>query len=156
MGGLARKIRGMLGVGVTWGAAWGIIGAGVGAVMGVVSPELWTFANPIAAWALGMGVYGMVSGMGFAAVLSLTEGRRTLDQLSVKRVALWGVLGSAAVPLLFGALGLFGVTVTAVDVLQAIAVTGGLGGVFASGSVALARKAALEAGEVPDALGPGD
>ena len=34
MAGLLSKVRGLLGVGVTWGTLWGVIGAGVGFVLG--------------------------------------------------------------------------------------------------------------------------
>ena len=142
-----RKLRGLLGVGVTWGAAWATIGAGIGAVIAVLSPEAWSWTHPVVEWALGMGAYGVVSGMGFGVLLSLREGRKTLRDLSLKRSAAWGVLGAAAVPLLFGALGTFDAGTTLADVLGAILVTGVLGGTFAPASIAIARRAALQAGE---------
>lgn len=92
-----------------------------------------------------MGAYGIVSGVGFGSLLSLNEGRRTLRDLSLRRVALWGVLGSALVPLGFGALGFFEAGTTLFDVLGAVGVTATLGGTFASGSVAMARRAELAA-----------
>ena len=155
IGTLLRKLRGLLGVGITWGALWAGIGAGIGIVVGVISPELWNWGNPILEWAFGMGLYGFVSGMGFGALLSLGEGRKTILDLSLGRVAVWGVLGSAAVPLIFSALGAFGAGTTAVDILEAILVTGFLGGTFAPGSVAIARRAELAAGEERVLLDPG-
>jgi hypothetical protein len=140
---LLRKLRGLLGVGITWGTLWAGIGAGIGFVLGVISPEIWGWSNPILEWAVGMGAYGLVSGMGFGALLSLGEGRRTILDLSLPRVAFWGVLGSAVVPVLFGWAGAFEASVTVVDILEAVAVTGFLGGTFAPGSVAIARRAAL-------------
>jgi hypothetical protein len=140
---------------VTWGSLWAVIGAGVGAVVGILSPELWAAGNPVLDWAVGMGLYGLVSGIGFGTVLSLTEGRKTLHDLSLRRVAAWGVLGSAAIPLVFGALGAFPASTTALDILQAMLVTSVLGGTFAPGAVAVARRAALAAGDEPDRLGPG-
>ena len=164
---LLRKVRGLLGVGVTWGALWAGIGAGIGFIIGVVSPEIWGWSNPILEWAVGMGAYGLISGIGFGSLLALGEGRRTILDLSLPRVAFWGVLGSAFVPLLFGMAGAFEAGTTVIDILEAIAVTGVLGGTFAPGSVAIARRAALrDPGEGlllgPDpeseemALGPGD
>jgi hypothetical protein len=144
---LLRKLRGLMGVGVTWGTLWAGIGAVIGLVVGLVSPELLQWGNPIGDWALGMGLYGFVSGVGFGTLLSAGEGRKTIGDLSLKRVALWGVLGSAAVPLLFGMVGLFAAGTTAVDILEAILVTGFLGGTFAPASVAIARKAELQAAE---------
>lgn len=140
-----RRIRGLLGVGITWGALWGAIGAAVGFVVGLVNPALWNFMNPVEFWGLGLAAYGFLSGVGFGGLLSLREGRRTLGDLSLGRVAIWGVLGSAAVPLLFGALGFFEAGTTLWDVASAMLLTAGLGGTFAPGSVAIARRAELAA-----------
>lgn len=139
---MMRRIRGLLGVGVTWGVLWGAIGALIGLVVGLVAGDV-ALSAPILEWALGMGAYGVVSGLGFGTLLSLGEGRRTLRDLSLGRVAVWGVLGSALVPLGFGALGFFEAGTTLMDVLGAIGVTATLGGTFASGSVVMARRAEL-------------
>jgi len=140
---LWRKLRGVAGFGLTWGTLWGAIGAGIGFVVGLVNPEVWAITNPVIEWAIGMGLYGMVSGMGFAGLLSIGEARKRIRELSLPRVAVWGVLGSALVPLLFGALGTFEAGTTLMDVLGAIAVTGLLGGTFAPGAIAAARYAEL-------------
>ena len=94
---LVRRLRGLLGVGVTWGALWSAIGAGVGLVLGVVAPEMWGWTDRIVEWTIGMGLYGLVSGVGFGSLLSLREGRRTVLDISLRRAAIWGVVGSAAV-----------------------------------------------------------
>lgn len=140
---LWRKLRGVVGFGLTWGTLWGAIGAGIGFIVGLVNPEAWVVTNPVIEWAVGMGLYGLVSGMGFAGLLSIGEARKRIQELSLPRVAMWGVLGSALVPLLFGALGTFEAGTTLADVLGAIAVTGLLGGTFAPGAIAAARHAEL-------------
>ena len=150
---LLRRLRGLLGVGVTWGTLWGAIGAGIGFVLGALNPALWTFENPIVLWGLGMAAYGFVSGVGFGTLLSLRESSKRLRDLSLKRVALWGVLGSAAVPLLF--LGFFEAGTTVIDILGAMGVTAMLGGTFAPGAVAIARRAELASPDEPDLLGGG-
>ncbi len=144
---LVRRLRGLLGVGVTWGTLWSVIGAGIGLVVGVISPEVWENTNPIIEWAVGMGLYGFVSGIGFGSLLSLREGRKTILDISLRRAAVLGVVGAAAVPLLFGSLGTFEAGTTAVEVLGAILVTGVLGGTFAPASIAVARRAELRAAE---------
>ena len=144
---LLRRLRGLLGVGMTWGVLWGAIGAGIGFVLGLLDPGTWSLANPVVDWALGMGAYGVISGVGFGALLSLGEGSKLLRELSLKRVAVWGVLGSAAVPLLFGAFGFFEAGTTLLDVLGAMGVTAALGGTFAPGAIAIARRAELTAGD---------
>lgn len=87
MGLLARRIRGALGIGVTWGAKWVVLR------------------------------------------------RRTLHQLSLWRVALWGLLGGVAIPLLMGTDGSMGW------------ISGPMGAAFAAASVAAARRRALPEAE---------
>lgn len=147
-----RKLRGLLGIGVTWGALWGMLGAVIGVAVGWVFPDAWTLANPIVEWAIGMGLYGFVSGVGFGGLLTLGEGSKRLRELSLPRVALWGVLGSAAVPILFGLLGTFDATTTLADVIGAVLVTGFLGGIFAPGAIMIARRAELARPEEMDLL----
>ena len=148
---LLRRLRGLAGVGLTWGALWAAMGAVIGVVVGVISPELWA-VNPVGEWAVGMGLYGLVSGLGFGTVISLRERQKEIADLTLGRVAAWGVLGSAAVPLFFGALGMFEPGTTTIDVAQAVLVTGLLGGASAPASVALAKRAELRAAEAPRLL----
>ncbi|MDA0329415.1 MAG: hypothetical protein O2958_10450 [Gemmatimonadetes bacterium] len=147
-----RKLRGLLGIGVTWGALWGMLGAAIGVAVGWVFPDAWTLTNPIVEWAIGMGLYGFVSGVGFGGLLTLGEGSKRLRELSLPRVAMWGVLGSAAVPILFGLLGTFDATTTIADVIGAVLVTGFLGGTFAPGAIMIARRAELARPEEMDLL----
>jgi hypothetical protein len=142
-----RRLRGLVGVGTTWGVAWATIGALIGLVVGVVSPE--TVAGSVVEWALGLGAYGLLSGVGFGGLLAYHESRKTVAELSPGRAALWGVLGAVLVPILFGLFGFFEIGTTPADVLEAMAVTAALGGTFAAGSVAIAREArGIEAGGV--------
>jgi len=143
-----RRVRGLLGVGITWGTLWGGIGAGLGFVLGLVNPALWEIGNPVTLWGLGMAAYGFVSGIGFGVLLSLGEGSKLLRELSLKRVAMWGILGSAAVPLLF--FPFFEAGTTILDIVGAMGVTAMLGGTFAPGAIAIARRAELAA---PDEIG---
>lgn len=149
-----RKVRGLLGLGVSWAGLWGIIGAGIGLVAGIVSPDWWLVTNPIIDWGVGMALYGFVSGIGFGTVLAIRERSHALSELRLSRVALWGVLGSAAVPLLFGALGFFEIGTSLGDIVGAMLLTAGLGGTFAPAAVAMAKRAALEAGDEPELLEP--
>ena len=137
---IMRKLRGLLGVGLTWGAAWAAIGAAVGAVLVVVYPGAWP-ENPVTGLAFGMGLYGLVSGVGFGELLAFYERRHTLEEIPLSRMALWGVAGSALVPVLFAMLGLFEPGTTNQDILEAMFMTAFLGGSFAAGSLALARRA---------------
>lgn len=138
-----RRLRGAIGVGLTWATGWGVIGGLIGAAIQIFSPGSALFVNPIVGWALGMGAYGLISGFGFSVLLSIGDGSKRLRELSLSRVAAWGVLGSILVPVGFGLLGFFDPSTTLIDVLGAIGVTGALGGTFAAGSVAAARRAEL-------------
>jgi hypothetical protein len=89
-------------------------------------------------------VYGSVAGVSFAVILSLTEHRRSLDQLSLKRVGIWGGIGGAtmallATPAIIGA-GIPLYLLTA-SYLVPLGITALLGAGFAAGSVALAQQA---------------
>jgi len=155
MRGLFRKIRGLIGLGGLWGTTWAAIGAGVGWAIGVMLPDVWLYSNPIVKWSIGIGLYGFVSGVGFGALLSLREARKRIGDISLGRAARWGVLGAAAVPPLFGLLGTLPAGTTLVDMLGAIGVTGTLGGIFASASIAIARRAELASGDEMDFIGSG-
>ena len=128
-----RWLRGALSVGVTWAGLWVIIGAGVMTIIYLVDPaDIEPGEGPAKALPI-LAAVGLLSGIGFATLLSLGEGRRPLRELSIIRVALWGALGSAAIPFVMGADGSMGW------------LTGSLGAIFAAGSLALARR-----GERPD------
>ncbi|MCL7980502.1 MAG: hypothetical protein M8865_11440, partial [marine benthic group bacterium] len=69
-----RRIRGALGLGLTWGLAW--FGAGM-ALLLVVGPDAADVPFP-----LGFGLLGFLAGVTFSGVLGLVEGRRSFDQMS--------------------------------------------------------------------------
>ena len=125
---IARWLRGALGVGLTWAVLW----LGVGVLLwggfllfapeDVGPDEGASVVLPILA------LVGFLSGLGFATLISFTERRHRLSDLSLWRVAVWGALGSAAIPTLLGA-------DRSEGWLTAI-----LGALFASASVAVARR----------------
>ena len=153
MEGELRRLRGLLGVGATWALAWGVIGALIGVVIGALSPDI--VSRAAVEWALGLGAYGLVSGVGFAALLAHHDRQKTIDELSPVRAGVLGLFGALLVPVLFGLLGFFDAGTDLLDVLEAMAACGVLGATFAAGSVAIARGAPpLDAGEVATALPP--
>jgi hypothetical protein len=135
---LVRWLRGALGIGVTWSVLWILIGIVLATALRVVRPQDFDPGEGMTTVLPLLGVVGLLSGLAFAGLLSVTERRRSLRELSLPRVALWGALGSAAIPWLMGADGSMGW------------LTGVLGATFASASVAIARRGASEA------LSPGD
>ena len=123
-----RRIRGAIGMGVTWGAAW----SGAGVVLAVV-----TRFRADAPFPLVFGVLGFFAGVIFSALLALTEGGRRLDQMSLPRFAGWGAMGGFLLSALFAKAASLGWgDVLAVAPTFAVACA-----VCATGSLALARRA---------------
>jgi hypothetical protein len=92
MGKWLRRIRGAIGMGLTWGAAWG----GAGFVLAVV-----TGFKSDAPFPLIFGALGFIAGVIFSAFLALTEGRRRFDQMSLPRFAAWGATGGLVLSAVF-------------------------------------------------------
>jgi len=133
-----RRIRGAIGMGVTWGAAW----SGAGIVLAVV-----TRFRADAPFPLVFGVLGFIAGVIFSALLALTEGGRRLDQMSLPRFAGWGAMGGLLLSALFARAASLGWG----DVL-AVAPTFALAcALCASGSLAMARRAVRR--DLPDSRG---
>ena len=133
-----RRIRGAIGMGFTWGAAW----SGAGIVLAVV-----TRFRADAPFPLVFGVLGFVAGVIFSALLALIEGGRRLDQMSLPRFAGWGAMGGLLLAALFArAASLGGGDVLAVAPTFALACA-----VCASGSLAMARRAVRR--DLPDSRG---
>ena len=133
-----RRVRGAIGMGFAWGAAWFVAG---------LVPR-WVFGfNADVPFPLVTGVLGFTAGVIFFAVLALTEGRRGFDELSLPRFAAWGAVGGLLLSALFArAASLGGGDVLVVAPTFALACA-----VCASGSLALARRA--ERLELPDSRG---
>jgi hypothetical protein len=132
-----RRIRGAIGMGLTWAAAWGAAGSIV--MLGFL---LRTGSRPDAPFPLMFGAAGFVAGLVFSGVLGLGEGRRRFDQMSVPRFAAWGAAGgfllAAAFVLAVSLSGDRGFlwNLVIVGPVLAVAAAGS-----AAGSLALARRA---------------
>jgi hypothetical protein len=125
-----RRVRGVLGTAVTWSLAWVGLGAGFGALAGLPLSFLLRMA-------LNSSVAGFVAGASFAVILSVAERNNSLEDLSLRRVALWGAGGGLLLSLIPMA---FGVPVP--YLLGPLVINGGIGAGMATGSVVLARRAA--------------
>jgi hypothetical protein len=135
MGKWLRRIRGAIGMAFVWGVAW----SGAGFMLAVV-----TRFKADAPFPIIFGVFGFIAGGIFSAVLALTEGRRRFDQMSLPRFATWGAVGGVLLSVVFVRVASFGWG----DALAIIPTFAGASAVCASGSLALARRAALR--ELPD------
>lgn len=141
---LLRKLRGALGTGLTWAVAWAGLGAVHGFLVGVFNPRYWTLGNPILDTSFGYAVAGLVAGTGFSLLLASLGRRATLERLSRGRVALWGAVGGALVPVLVHVTR--GLTSSAGwgDVALTASVTGVLGAVSGLVSLWIARRSPEE------------
>jgi len=126
MKGFLRRLRGIIATGLTWG-----IGFIAFFVLRHLVVRDWGFLS--LSNILSLAIVGFIVGSLFAGAVILIEGRRSLLELSLKRVTLWGAGGGLVVLgtfwLLSGPLPWDVVFLTAL-------VSGGL----SSGSVALAQR----------------
>jgi len=137
---LLRKLRGTVGTGLTWATLWAAITASLGMLIAFVDPDsIDAGEGPLVAGAI-VGLQGFVAGIGFSILLGLIEMRKTVRDLSLIRVALWGLLASSALPLLTG-------MPTGMMWLVGI-----LGAGSASATVAIARRGAALEHDPPDRL----
>lgn len=126
MKGFLRRLRGIIGMAVTWAVAGAGLLTGLGLVLGAgVSGVMAT-----------LGAFmGFLSGGAFGVMLSIVERRKRLEDLSLWRMALWGGFGgfvmAGGLTLIYGRGLLWGFMTT-------IAVTGA---VISTGTVAIARRA---------------
>ena len=133
-----RRIRGAVGMGVMWAAAWSAVG-------GV---PRWVFGfNPDAPFPLIFGVLGFIAGVTFSGLLVLAEGRRRFDQMSLPRFAGWGAMGGLLLSALFAKAASLGWG----DVLALAPTLAIVCAACASASLVLARRA--ERNELVDASG---
>jgi len=131
-----KRIRGAVGMGLSWAVVWG----GAGTILGVVSAVLGLDpTSGIGSFAILGAIAGFIAGASFSTVLGITEGRRRFDEMSLPRFAFWGALGGL---LLSGWLTAIGVLSSEAHII--VLTYGGfplLGAGCAAGSLALARRA---------------
>ena len=143
-----KRIRGAVGMGVTWAVGWSFVGALLGLLVGVLSPDGIEGTRVAGAVRMFMQA-GLLSGGAFSVALGLAGRHRTFDEMSLP---LFAVLGAVAAPLILGiAVALFGIgEISARAALVVTAVIASLGAASAAASLALARMAEdrelLEAG----------
>lgn len=137
-----RRVRGALGMGLTWGGG----GAFIGFVIELVH-NLWP--NPLGSlvdiWPAVLAYPAFVGGLAFSVVLGIAGRRRRFDELSMPRFVAWGAVAGVLVSLVPAALATLGLVSLDVPLVR---LTVGLVGPLtlacaaaAAGSLALARAA---------------
>ena len=94
-----RKLRGVISIGAIWGLTCSVLGFAITTLVSIIWPEIVPFGvvRYVATVTLGYGVVGSVLGGGFAGVLATMHGRKTFEDLTRGRAALWGALTGVAV-----------------------------------------------------------
>lgn len=154
-----RRIRGAIGMGLTWALGWALFGLMIGVSSRLLPGLPWdalfeVFDAPLPALA----VPGFFGGVLFSVVLGIAGRRRTFDELSLPRFALWGAAGGlllSLVPAAMVGVGLASLEGGRFGLWQLTTMIGPplmlLSAVSASVSLMLARRA-----EDREALGAGD
>ena len=133
-----RRIRGAVGLGLTWAAAWFGAFAIYWITPAVVGGTLsFGLVAGLLSVAVLMGGIGFVGGAIFSTVLGIAGRRSRFDELSLPRFAAWGALGGLLVCLV--ATLVFGDPVEGVLWLATVGTLLGAGS--SAGSLALARMA---------------
>lgn len=138
----ARRIRGAIGMGLTWAAAW--FGAGI------VLARVPGFDSDLP-FALLFAPLGLVTGIIFSGILVAVERGRVLDRMSLPRFAGWGAVGGLLLSAIFvAAAALRGASLWGEFLVFGPALTTA-SAVCAAGSLAMARRG--ERRELPGPTG---
>ena len=129
MDALLRRIRGAIKMGFLWAFAW----SGAGVAMAFITGFTADVPFPLL-----FGVFGFLAGVSFSTVLALADGRRGFEQMSLPRFGGWGAVGGGVLAVVFTRLVSFGLA----DTLMVVSLFGLASAVCATGSLALARRAA--------------
>lgn len=153
-----RRVRGAIGMGLTWAVGGALVGFGIELVHNI-------WPNPLGSlldiWPAALAYPAFVGGLVFSTVLGIAGRRRRFDELSIPRFAAWGAVGGLVVSLLPGAMAATGLVTLNVSLWQLTAALVGpltLGSATAAaGSLALARMAGdqelVDAGRNADDVG---
>ena len=144
----SRQFRALLSFAGWWAVPWGLAGAALAVARWLTSGAPYPGAS-LGVWVLshvlGYGALGLISGLLVGLLLARREEGRRVEDLSTRRVALWGALGGAGPAVLFAGLGVIAGAPAIVYLpllglgLVSAAVSGGL----ATAAVAAARRGTL-------------
>lgn len=125
---ITEDLRRLLAIGVIWGILWAALATIVGTVIGVIAPDDIDPGEEPIVLAPMIGLVGLICGVVFGSLLSIVERRKTIVELPLIRVAIWGILVSVALPLVTG------------KGIPEMLVTGPVGAISAMASVAMVQS----------------
>jgi len=88
-----RRIRGAVGMGLTWAVGWALVGVLIGVSIEFLGLPLGWFIEVFDAPLPALAVPGFFAGAAFSTVLGIAGRRRRFDELSLPRFAAWGAAG---------------------------------------------------------------
>ena len=139
----SRRMRGAVGMALTWAAAGALLGMAI-ELLHNIWPN-WLGAQ-VDIWPAALAYPGFFGGLAFSVVLGIVARHRRFEELSLARFAGWGAVGGLLVSLIPAVMVAVGLASTSIPVWQ---ITVSLAGPFAlgsaaaaAGSLALARRAA--------------
>ena len=133
-----RRIRGAIGMGLTWAVGWGLVGLLIGGLWSLGVRMEWfvkVFDAPLPALA----VPGFFCGAAFSTVLGIAGKRRRFDELSLPRFSAWGAVGGLMLSLI--PLSAVGETLGLADLAVAVGTLTVLSAASAAGTLIVARRA---------------
>jgi hypothetical protein len=139
----SRRSRGILGIAALWGGALSVIATStlaIGLATGLVPADIFGARELVAVAVRGL-IAGAVAGGLFAWTLAARESKQTLGTLKPRRVALWGFVAAAGVPLL-ASLAVAGPALPLGVLAAGVIGFGALGSVLSTATLRLARRSA--------------
>lgn len=152
VGGILRRLRGVVGNALVWGAAWftaAIVLVGTLRIVGILPGLQWF---DVVGVAIRIGVVGVFAGVAFAgAIAALYRGRRLSDISPVRFGIGGGVVSGLFIPPFLQLLNILSGTgpIPWGLLLDDIPLVTVLGGLAAAGSLKIAQMATLSSEEVP-------
>ncbi len=135
-----RRLRGVFATGLLWGALGGVIGVIWGVIGSMTDPA--TLGEWVLSIGVGLAGFGFLAGSGFAGMLALADGKKSLLQLSPGRAAMWGGLAGFTLPLALVA-SLSGGALPLLPAIASAAAFGGVTALLGAGTVYVAKRGAL-------------
>jgi hypothetical protein len=145
---VSRRFRALFTFAGLWAFPWAVAGAALGLYRWVRGGDPFP-AQSLVVWVLGhvigYGALGLLSGLVVGLLLARREEGRRVEDLSPRRVALWGAIGGAGPAVLFAALGVIASAppIVYLPVLGLGLVSAAVSGGLATAAVAAARRGAL-------------
>ena len=143
---LSRQFRALFRFAGWWGLPWCGAGAALAVVRWLTSPLAGpSFGVWVVSHVLGYGALGLISGFIVGLLLARQEEGRRVEDLSTRRVALWGAIGGAGPAVVFAGLGVIAgaPAVVYLPLLGLGLVSAAVSGALATAAVAAARRGTL-------------